>query len=664
MDKLKMRTPDLTDKNIEQIAALFPNVITEVEDLTTKHTKGTKKYKKVVDFDLLRQMLSDNLVEDDNERYRLDWPGKKASLLKANTPITKTLRPCREESVNFDTTENLYIEGDNFEVLKILQESYLGKVKMIYIDPPYNTGNDFIYKDDFKKSREEYEEELGTTDEEGGKLFRNTDSNGRFHSDWLSMMYERLVVARDLLKDDGVIFISIDDNEQANLKRICDEIFGEENFIANVIWQRAFSPKNDAKYLSENHDYILIYTKNIDLFEIGRLPRTDTQDDRYKNQDNDSRGHWVSGDLTVKTYSEKYDYPITTPSGRVVNPSHGSCWRVSKDKFQELVHDNRIWFGEDGGNVPRLKRFLTEVQDGMVATTLWFHQEVGHNQEGRQELKQIFDDKGFFDGPKPIRLLSRILQIANTQPYDIILDFFSGSATTAHAVMQLNAEDGGNRKFIMVQLPEKTDENSEAYKAGYKTIAEIGKERIRRAGKKIEEELTTKNTKSTKKEKENDLFSESDSLNSESLSSISCVSWLKKIDIGFRVYKTDDTNMKDVFYHPSELEQEQLLLLERNIKEDRTPEDLLTQVILDLGLELSLPIETKQILDNIVYIIQTNALVACFDDEIEFKIVDVIANLKPLKVVFKDASFKDDKDRINVTERFKRLSPETRVTVI
>ena len=636
MDKLKMSTPDLTDKNIEQIGVLFPNVITETRD-------ENGAIKKAVDFDLLKQALSKNLVEDDNERYRLDWPGKKASLLKANTPITKTLRPCREESVNFDTTENLYIEGDNFEVLKILQESYLGKIKMIYIDPPYNTGNDFIYKDNFAKSKDEYEEELGTTDEEGGKLFRNTDSNGRYHSDWLSMIYERLIVARDLLKDDAVIFISIDDNEQINARKVCNEVFGEQNFIANVIWQRAFSPKNDAKYLSENHDYLLIYTKNCEYFNVGHLPRSEETNARYKNVDNDPRGNWISGDLTVKTYSEKYDYPITTPSGREVSPSHGSCWRVSKEKLNELIQDNRIWFGEDGNNVPRLKRFLSDVQDGMVATTLWLHKEVGHNQEGRQELKSLFDDKGFFDGPKPVRLLKRILQIANTNPNDIILDFFSGSATTAHAVMQLNAEDGGNRKFIMVQLPEPCAENSEAFKAGYKTIAEIGKERIRRAGKKIVDELKTKNQQLKLGEEPVDA---------------------SKLDIGFRVYKTDTTNMKDVFYHPNELKQHLLPGLESNIKEDRTAEDLLTQVILDLGLELTLPIETQQILGNTVFIVQTNALVACFDKDIDFKIVDTISDLKPLKVVFKDASFKDDKDRINVEERFKRLSPETRITVL
>lgn len=659
MDKLKMTTPDLTDKNIEQIGALFPNVITETRD-------ENGALKKVVDFDLLRQMLSKDLVEGADERYRLDWPGKKASLLKANTPITKTLRPCLEESSGKDGTpgqfdsENLYIEGDNFEVLKILQESYLGKIKMIYIDPPYNTGNDFIYKDNFAKSKDEYEEELGTTDEEGGKLFRNTDSNGRFHSDWLSMMYERLVVARDLLKDDGVIFISIDDNEVHNLRKICDEVFGEENFVANVIWQKKFSRANDATYFSTMHDHIICYAKRTklnntgDTWSLKLLPRGEETPEGYSNSDNDPRGDWTSVVLSTKSGTEKLIYEITTPSGRKCLPPDGRFWGVNKDKFRELVLENRIWFGREGAGTPRLKTFLSEVQDGLRPNTIWFHQEVGHNQEGRQELKSIFDDKGFFDGPKPVRLLKRILQIANTSPNDTILDFFSGSATTAHAVMKLNAEDGGNRKFIMVQLPEPCDPNSEAFKAGYKTIAEIGKERIRRAGVRI---MNDKLSMENEKAKEQPSMFDGENNSQFTIHN-------SQLDIGFRVYKTDSTNMKDVFYHPSELAQDMFYYLESNIKDDRTAEDLLTQVILDLGLELTLPIETKQILGNTLFIVQTNALVACFDTDIDFKIVDTISDLKPLKVVFKDASFKDDKDRINVEERFKRLSPETKVTVI
>ncbi|QTA79877.1 SAM-dependent methyltransferase [Desulfonema limicola] len=635
MDKLKMSTPDLTDKNIEQIAAIFPNVITETRD-------ENGSLKKAVDFDLLKQALSKNLVEDDSERYRLDWPGKKASLLKANTPITKTLRPCREESVNFDTTENLYIEGDNFEVLKILQESYLGKVKMIYIDPPYNTGNDFIYKDNFAKSKDEYEEELGTTDEEGGKLFRNTDSNGRYHSDWLSMMYERLIVARDLLRDDGVIFISIDDNEVHNLRKICDEVFGEQNFMANIVWQKKYAATNDAKGFSNLHDHIIVYQKS-QSFERILLPRTEDQNKPYKNNDGDGRGLWRSDNLLVKSFSDAGVFPIANPNtGEEFFPPKGSCWRASKTTMALWLKEKRIFFGKDGRGAPQLKRFLNEVQQGRVPNTWWTFQEVGHNDAANKELKALFNSKAPFDTPKPVSLIKQMLMISSNKN-DIILDFFCGSATTAHAVMQLNAEDGGKRKFIMVQLPEKTDENSEAFKAGYKTISDIGKERIRRAGKKIVEEFNTKNQQLKLGEVPVDA---------------------SKLDIGFRVYKTDSTNMKDVFYHPAELKQTQLSLLESNIKEDRTPEDLLTQVILDLGLELSLPIETKKIFGNTVFIVQTNALVACFDNNIDFKIVDTIADLKPFKVVFKDAGFKDDKDRINVEERFKRFSPETKVTVI
>lgn len=621
MDKLKMHSPNLVDANIEKISALFPNCITE-----TKDENG--ELKKAIDFDLLKQELSQILVEGEQERYRLDWVGKKEAILTANAPIAKTLRPCREESVNFDKTENLFIEGDNLEALKLLQENYLGEVKMIYIDPPYNTGNDFIYEDDFAESTDEFFERSNQVDEEGNKLVANPDSNGRFHSDWLSMIYSRLKLAKNLLKDDGVIFISIDDYEKDNIKKICDEIF-IGNYVATVVWQRAFSPKNDAKYLSSSHDYVLIYAKNINSFKVGKLPRTEEANARYKNPDNDYRGKWVSGDLSVKTYSKEYDYPITTPSGKVVKPAHGSCWRVSKEKFQELVQDNRIWFGENGDNVPRLKRFLSEVQDGMVSTTLWLHNDVGHNQEGRQEVKKLFDDKGYFDGPKPTRLLSRILQIANTDKDSIILDFFAGSSTTAHAVMKLNAEDGGNRKFIMIQLPEKTDENSDAYKEGYKSIAEISKDRIRRAGKKIVED--NKGTEG-----------------------------IENLDIGFRVLKIDSSNMKDVYYTPDAYTQADILDLADHIKSDRTSEDLLFQVMLDWGLELSLPIERKTIAGKEVFYVAGNSLVACFDD-LTFDVVDEVAKDHPLRFVSAEKAIHLDHDKTNIKERFKQLSPDTEV---
>ncbi len=720
MDKLKMSTPNLTDKNIEQIGMLFPNVITEVEDGTTKDTKGheIKKYKKVVDFDLLRQMLSKNLVEDDNERYRLDWPGKKASLLKANTPITKTLRPCREESVNFDTTENLYIEGDNFEVLKILQESYLGKIKMIYIDPPYNTGNDFIYKDNFAKSKDEYEEELGTTDEEGGKLFRNTDSNGRYHSDWLSMMYERLVVARDLLKDDGVIFISIDDNEVHNLRKMCDEVFGEENFVAGFIWNTDGHTDNQLD-VKINHEFILLYVKNSSAARLEHVidPNTREESNLWKgfaensitkngpgnppsvvelpagfpcevsnltlnktNVDNNYFQEIKVQKYITRAITDKYavSYPvrieqmIVNNGFLVKNTKVFSGW-ANVNKLNDFINNKCQPIDENGD---KISFYLSK--NGVIyyrrdrekaRNILSVLRNFSTTEKMRSELEK---DEIIFQYPKPKELIGYLVKIGSSSN-DIILDFFSGSATTAHAVMQLNAEElveefttkytkstknedesfsdvssvswlkKGSRKFIMVQLPENCDENSEAFKAGYKTIAEIGKERIRRAGKKIVDELKAKNQQLE--------------IGQEPVDPA-------KLDIGFRVYKTDSTNMKDVFYHPSDLKQDLLSGLESNIKEDRTPEDLLTQVILDLGLELTLPIETKKILGNTVFIVQTNALVACFDKDIDFNIVDTISDLKPLKVVFKDASFKDDKDRINVEERFKRLSPETKVTVI
>ena len=478
---------------------------------------------------------------------------------------------------------------------------------------------------------EEFLERSNQKDKEGNRLVANSDSKGRFHSDWLSMMYSRLRLAKNLLADDGVIFISIDDNEQDNLRKICDEVFGQDNFLANVVWQRAFSPKNDAKHLSENHDYILIYAKNEKTFETGRLPRSDEANSRYKNPDNDQRGPWISDNLTVKTYSEKYDYPIVTPSGRSVNPAHGSCWRVSKEKFEELKKDNRIWFGADGGNVPRLKRFLTEVQDGMVATTLWFHKEVGHNQEGRQELKAIFDGRGYFDGPKPVKLLSRVLQIANTSEEDIVLDFFAGSSTTAHAVMKLNAEDGGNRRFIMVQLPEECDQKSEAAKAGYSNIAEISKERIRRAGAEI-------------------------------LMGDFHAGWNK--DTGFRTLKVDTSNMKDVYYRPDEVDQSDLLSSVDNIKPDRSSEDLLFHVLVDWGVDLTLPIRHEKIDGKSVYFVEDDTLIACFEPDINVDFVKELAIKKPLRVVFRDNGFATDDVKANVAQIFRQTSRYTDIKVI
>ena len=626
MEKLKMQSLDVIGSNIQKIAQLFPNCVTE-------HLGKDGKTELGIDFEKLQAELSNDIISEGAERYQFTWPDKRAAVRLANAPTTMTLRPCREESVDFNNTQNLYIEGDNLDVLKVLRETYLGKVKMIYIDPPYNTGNDFVYNDDFAQGKDDFEQSSGLFDEEGNQTIdpmqRNTESNGRFHTDWLNMIYPRLKVARDLLTEDGVIFISIDENEIENLKKAGNEVFGETNFVGSVIWERAFAPKNDAKYFSDSHDYIVVYAKSLIQFVIGKLPRTEEANARYKNPDNDPRGPWTPDNLTVKTYSANNDYPITTPGGRIVNPAHGSCWRVSKSRFEELVADNRVFFGDEGNNVPRLKRFLNELQDGMTPTTIWKFQDVGHNQEGRQELKKLFDDKGYFDGPKPIRLLSRILQIANLEKDSIILDFFSGSATTAHAVMKLNVEDGGNRKFIMVQLPEKTDEKSEAYKAGYKNICEIGKERIRRAGKKVKEEAGLQ---------------------------------AQNLDTGFRVLKLDSSNMEDVYYTPEEFTLGSLFA--ENLKADRSNEDLLFQVMLDLGIELSAKIETRQIAGKTVYFVDDNYLVACFDRDANESTITEIAKEQPIYFVMRDASAANDNVIDNFDQIFRHYSPDTNCRII
>ena len=620
MDKMRMESVDMTAQNVEKIGSLFPNCITETID---ENGKG----KKVINFELLKQMLSSDVIDGD-EAYEFTWVGKKASIVEANKPIRKTLRPYKEESVDWDNTENLYIEGDNLEVLKLLQESYLNKVKMIYIDPPYNTGNDFIYNDDFKMTSEEYAEEISELDEDGNRMFKNTDTNGRFHSDWCSMIYSRLMLARNLLSDDGVIFISIDDNEQSNLKKCCEEIFGEKNFVAQLIWERAFAPKNDAKYISNSHDYILMFAKNINNFVIGRLPRTSEANARYSNPDNDPRGVWQSDNLTVKTYSPSGDYSITTPSGRVVEPPAGRCWSLSKNKFLERLKDNRIWFGADGNGVPRIKRFLSELKfEGMAPTSLLFFKEVGHSQEGSQELIKIMDG-GVFDGPKPTRLLKRLMILANLKENSIVLDFFSGSATTAHALMEVNKEKNLKCKYIMVQLAENTNKKKDT---GYKNICEIGKERIRRAGKKIKEEapLVTQH-----------------------------------LDIGFRVLKLDDSNMNEVYYSPDDYSQGFLNQLESNIKEDRTDLDLLFGCLLDWGLPLSLPYYSEQIEGCTVHNYNDGDLIACFDENIPNSVIKEIAKKEPLRVVFRDSSFASSSSKINVGEIFKLIAPDTTVKVI
>ena len=614
-DKLNLTSPDLVNQNIEKLAALFPNCVTE-------SASG-----KAIDFDLLKQELNHEVVEGNKERYRLEWPGKREAIVTANLPTTKTLRPVREDSVDFDNTENLYIEGDNLEVLKLLQESYLGKIKMIYIDPPYNTGNDFVYKDNYRKYVQKELLESGQKDEYKQRLVANPETAGRYHSDWLSMMYPRLKLARNLLTDDGVIFISIDDNEIHNLREICGEIFGIGNFIATVVWERSFSPVNLKKHFSESHDYIISIAKDINILTCNGLSRKDDESGRYKNLDNDPRGRWASSDMTVGPPIPAKIYEIETPGGRKLKPTSGRCWLYTKDRFQEMVLDNRIWFGEKGNNTPRVKKFLTEVKDGITPMTVWNYKDVGHSQEAAQKLKDLFDGKDYFDYPKSIPLLERVFQLYSNKD-SIILDFFSGSATSAHAVMQLNSEDGGKRKFINVQLPENTNEKSEAFKAGYKNICEIGKERIRKAAKKIKKDTGA------------------------------------DIDYGFRVYKLDESNMQDVYYKPQEYNQTQLDAFADNVKPDRTADDLLAQVMLDWGLPLSLKIEQASINGKQVFKVADNLLFACFDNGIDEAFAKEIAKEAPLRIVFKDSGFKDDTAKTNVKQLLKQLSPETEMKVI
>ena len=619
MDKLRMQSSNGVKDNITKIAQLFPDCVTETVD----ERSGQPKH--LIDFEKLKQNLSDSVMSEKAERYQFTWPDKSKAILLANSPINATLRPCREDSVDFDNTQNLYIEGDNLDVLKCLKETYLHKVKMIYIDPPYNTGNDFVYEDDFAQSSEEYLANSGQFDEQGNRMFTNAESNGRFHTDWLNMIYPRLKVARDLLTDDGVIFISIDDNEVENLRKVCDEVFGEQNFVATLIWERAFAPKNDAKFISSSHDYIVMCAKRIENFKIGRLERTQEANARYSNPDNDPRGVWTSGDMLVKTYNKSCDYPITTPSGKIVNPVPGRCWRFSEESFLEKVKDNRIWFGPEGNGVPRVKRFLSELKfEGMAPTSILFHKEVGHSQEGSKEVTALFGDKGVFDGPKPVRLLQRLLTLANLDDNSIILDFFSGSASTAHAVMKMNAEKQKHCPFIMVQLPEHISEKKK--EQGYETVCEIGKERIRRAGKKIKEEspLTTQD-----------------------------------LDTGFRVLKLDSTNMQDIYYSPKDISQADLFSQVDNVKPDRTGEDLLFQVMLELGATLDSKIETTTVAGKTIYNVAEGYLVACFDPDVTDEVVKAIAQMQPAYAVLRDTSMKDDSTATNFEQIFKTYSPDT-----
>lgn len=642
-NKLPLQTPNLTAQNIDKIAALFSNCITEMLD-EEKSTPDHKVYKRGINFELLKQMLSPDVVDGD-EAYEFTWVGKKASIVEANKPIRKTLRPCPEESKNWDDTENLYIEGDNLEVLKLLQESYLGKVKMIYIDPPYNTGHDFIYPDSFIMDMDEYNDGTGYFDEDGNVNYsrENILTAGRYHSDWCSMIYSRLLLARNLLSDNGVIFISIDDNSQDDLKKCCGEIFGESNFVSQLIWEKKFAPQNDDKYITAVHDYILVYAKDKTKWSPKLQERDSSALQKFKNPDNDPRGVWTSGDLTSKTKAAGHSYAITSPSGKEFYPPEGRQWAPAYETYLKLKSENRLWFGEKGDNVPRQKQFLTEIQNGVVPTSILFHSECGHNQEAKKELISLLPGIGnSFETPKPVRLLMKLLNLVQLSDNDIILDFFSGSATTAHAVMQLNAKDNGHRKFIMVQLPEPCDEKSEAYKADYKTICDIGKERIRRAGTKIVSENNTINTPSS------------------------------YIDVGFRVFKLDDTNMKDVYYSAEEYSQTNLEELESNIKEDRTDLDLLFGCLLDWGLPLSMPYRSEKIDNCTVHTYAPgdaalnvpDALIACFDSNVPENVIKEIAKRKPRRAVFRDSSFASSPEKINVFEIFKLYAPDTDVKVI
>ena len=629
MDKLDLQTPNFTDENIEKLAILFPNCVTEARD-----AKGNVA--KAIDFDLLKQELSDNIVDGPRERYQINWPGKRKALVSANTPINKTLRPCREESVEFDTTENLYIEGDNLEALKLLQESYLGKIKMIYIDPPYNTGKDFVYSDNFTVDKDEYDESSGQKDEIGGRLVANLESNGRFHSDWMSMIYPRLKLARNLLKDDGVICISIDENEVHNIRKICDELFGEENFISQAGWQKVYSPKNQARYLSNDYEFVLIYTKDINVFKVGLLPRTEEMNKRYKNPDNDPRGDWKSGDLVAAGERKGGHYIVQNPFTLEEHdvPS-GKHWAFSEPRMREMLNDNRVYFGADKKSFPSFKQFLTEVKQGRVASSFFSYKDYGHTDGAKKEFINLFGEEGrtIFETIKPTKLIKNIIRIANLNDGDIVLDFFAGSSTTADGVMQLNFDDKHKYKFILVQITDETDEKSEAYKAGYGSIAEIGKERIRRARKKIKEDNAGKEG-------------------------------IKDLDTGFRVLKIDSSNMKDVYYSPDEVTQTNLFDTVENIKEGRSDEDLLFQVLLDWGVDLSLPIVREEIQGKTVYFVDEDTLAACFEDDLDEAFVKELASREVMRVVFKDSGFAQDDIKSNVEQIFKQLSPDTEVKAI
>lgn len=696
MDKLRMQTANKADENFRKLAAMFPNAVTE-----TINENG--EVVRAIDKDVLMQEISCTVVGGNEERYQFTWPDKKKSVLLANAPINKTLRPVREDetvptgadsegkpycstgSVDFDTTENLYIEGDNLEVLKLLQETYLGKIKMIYIDPPYNTGNDFVYEDDFAQSTDEYLANSGQFDEDGNRMAQNTESNGRFHTDWLNMIYPRLRLAKDLLSDDGVIFISIDDNELENLKKICEEIFGESNFVANIVWKHTQQSKNDELHFSRQYNHTVVYAKNKSCLHRFYFERTDEDNKNYSNPDNDPKGMWRSGDVRSPNYRKTLCYDIVAPNGNIIKaPANG--WRWSEESIKEKLFTGEIKFKDDFSGIIR-KIYLCD-QPGRTPENLWEGSRFGTTRQAAAMIKELFDGIQVFDTPKPIELIRSMMIIALKDNDAIVLDFFSGSATTAHAVMQLNAEDGGHRKFIMVQLPEVTDEKSEAYKAGYKNICEIGKERIRRAGKKIKSGIEEYGYSLRKLKMEGKPYKlairrdDDENVDPGYISNPEIVTGVQtdlydtpknleqvqkemaeSLDIGFRVLKCDTSNMKEVYYNPAEYEASLFSRLEDNIKEDRTPEDLLFQVMLDLGILLSSKIQVRSekvgMRSYSYFDVEDGYLIACFDKNIDEEVITAIAKQKPYYFVMRDSSMANDSVATNFDQIFATYSPDT-----
>jgi len=635
-ETMDLRSMDIKAENRRRLKALFPTVFSE-----TANEKGVPV--EAIDFEKLKAELGtfSEVFEARRERYGMDWPGKKDCMKLIQQPSLATLKPCREESVDFDATGNLFIEGDNLEVLKLLQKSYYGKVKMIYIDPPYNTGNEFIYPDKYSETLETYLAYAGLVDDEGKKFSTNTPNEGRFHTRWLNMMYPRLYLARSLLREDGVIFISIDDNELNNLRKMCDEIFGEENFIATVIWQKVFAPKNTAKHFSEDHDFILVYARHAEQWRPELLLRTEESDARYKNPDKDPRGPWTSGDLSARNYYSEGTYPITCPSGRVIaGPPPGTYWRISKEKFSELDRDNRVWWGDDGNNMPRLKRFLSEVMQGRVPQTLWSYKDVGHTQEAKKELLQLVSfssSDSVFETPKPTRLIQHMLRIASKpNENDIVLDFFAGSASTGDAVLKLNNEDGGNRKFIMVQLPEPTGSDD------YKTISDMGKARICKIIKNIEEERKTKSDKAK-----------------GALPGMS--EDLSELDLGFKVFKLDRSNFKIWDGSKPDASEEELIrqltLHIDHIDPHASQEDILYELLLKAGFMLTEKVRELEMAGKTVYAAAEGALLICLEDKITPELIDAVAAAEPMQFLCLDKGFQgNDQLKANAVQTFNALN--------